>query len=194
MGKTRRIAATSLMSVVLLSICTRGQEAPAARELGTIVTRGVPIELTARPLTVRIALREDSRTLIDAATVPASKTALRLTLEEIDYNKLPDVSYDVYLNLPEHIMRPSVKSLYYVGNLAFFERATAGAAHPAVRSFEVTKTILGLKVFRLWSDKEASVTFMVHPIVGSKGRQLPVPPGTRLRLGGAKIVAIAVQP
>jgi hypothetical protein len=83
--------------------------------------------------------------------------------------------------------------VYYVGNLAFFQGATAGSAQHDVRNFDITKTILGLKVFRLWNDKEVSVTFIVHPIVNSKGRQMPILPGKRLRFTGAKIVAIAAQ-
>src|SRR5260370_27058287 len=126
MGKTERITVTSIVAVALLCTFARGEEAPAPRELGA--TTAVPIELTARLHTVRIALREDARPLIDAAMVRSSKTALRLTLEEVDYNKSPDVGYDVYLNLPKRIKKASAKSVYYVGNLAFYERATASAA------------------------------------------------------------------
>ncbi len=184
---------TTVLVVAALSPCARAQTS-TVHELGsTEVTAPVELSAAPTPRVVRIALRAQSLPTIQAATAASSTSVLRLAIEGIHYNKAPDVWYEVYLNLPERITSPSTKSVYYVGNLVFFDPADSAVGSPpaTARTFDVTRTILGLRLFKLWNDRDASVTFVVRPFLNRQGRPRPVRPGVRLRFTTVRILASA---
>jgi hypothetical protein len=192
MRRTQGFATTFAIALVLSPIRIGGQKEPVIRELGAMVPTAAPVELATEPVTVRIAMRSDARAQIEAAMAPLSKAKLALTVERINYDKTPDVSYEVYIDLPKG-EKTSYKSVYFIGNLAFFQPHAGTAEHVSVASFDITRAVRELRSFKLWKDEEVSVTFVMSWLVDRNGRQLPVPPGVRLRFGNVKAVAITPQ-
>jgi hypothetical protein len=168
------------------------EQGPVTRELGAMVAQKAPVQLATIPVTVRIALNKDATTQIASALKPYSKAKLALSLSGIDFDRTPEVHYQVYLDLPKN-EEPNYKSIYFVGNLAFFGfQPHAGTPeHPPVINFDITPTIRELIARKLWNNSEASVTFVVQWLVDENDRPLPVPPGVRLHFTSAKITAIA---
>jgi hypothetical protein len=163
-------------------------------ELGAMIARKAPISLATTPVAVHIAMNKDSSGKIAAALTPGSKTKIVLALYGIDFDKLPEVHYQIYLNLPQN-ERPDYKSIYFVGNLALFSFHPHGGTpgQPPHLNFDITKTVRELKSRNLWDGSKSSVTFVVQWLVDANERPLPVPAGVRLRFAGAKILAIEPQ-
>lgn len=187
MRKIQGAATAVLVVIVLLPIPIPGQERPVTRELGAMVTPAAPVELATNPVTVQIVMRDDARQQIETALAPSSRTNLILSIEGIAYDKAPEVHYEVYLDLPKDAT-PSYKSIYFVGNLAFFQPRAGAADRASVARFDITKTVRALKSFKLWNDAQVSVTFVMSWLVDREGRQLPVPAGVRLRFSTAKVI------
>lgn len=190
MRNINKIATTFAIVLALSPSRAWGQKEPVTREIGAMVATA-PVELATEPVSVRITLRSDARAQIEAATAPTSKTTLLLTVEGINYDKIPDVSYQVYVNLPKD-QHPNYKSVYFVGNLALFLPMPhpGMTEHATVAGFDITRTVRQLKAFRLWNEAELSATFVMSWLVDRDGRQLPVPPGVRMRFSNIRILAV----
>lgn len=196
MSKTQRLATTFLVTLVFLPFRIWGQERPVIIELSAEVGSAAPVELATKTVTVPIPIQGTARPQIEASMAPSSKTRLALTVEGINYDKVPGVNYEVYVGLPMG-MQPSHKSVYFVGNLTSFDFGLAGsqlhtsaAEQTRMAIFDITRTVCALKSFKSWSDSTLSVTFVMRGTVDREGRQLPTPPGSRMRLSNMKLVAI----
>lgn len=168
-----------------------GQKPPVRHELGAMAARTAPVELAAEPFTVQVVLRPDAGAQIDAAVAPSSKTRLVLAIEGIAFDKMPDVHYEVYVDLPKN-ERPNYKSKYFVGNLAFFSLGHVGAGHTAALHLDITNRVRELKSSKAWNNANLSVTFVVRWLVNRDGQQLPVPPGVRARFSSVQLFAAPV--
>lgn len=167
---------------------------PVSHELGAMIATTVPIQLATNPVTIHVPITKDAPAQIAAALEPSSKTKLVLALSGIDFDKNPEVHYQVYLNLPKN-EQPDYKSIHFVGNLAFFSFHPHGGStdHPPVINFDITKTVRDLISRKLWNNTELSVTFVVQWLVDANDHPLPIPPGVRLRFTTAKLIAIVPQ-
>jgi hypothetical protein len=118
----------------------------------------------------------EARVQVEAAMTPSSKTRLALTVEEI-VSETPDVTYEVYINLPKG-EPPSYKSVYFVGNLAPFLPRVGAHEQPFVVSFDITRNVRELRSLNVWKDADLSVTFVksAGSLIekGSSCRSLPV--------------------
>jgi len=163
------------------------------RELGQMVAPVAPVELTTRPVTVRVAIRPDALQYIQTALSSTSKSKLILTVEGITFDKTPEGHYEVYLNLPAG-EQPSYKSAYFIGNLSFFglEAARAHQGRADV-TFDITRAIGTLKSAKSWNDAALSVTFIMRWLVDRSGRDLPVPSGVRARFSNVTFAAIPTR-
>jgi hypothetical protein len=164
---------------------------PVVHELGTM-TAAAPIPLATETVTVRVPLISNASVYVNSAMPRQSKTKLVLTLSGIDFDKIPEVHYQVYLNLPP-AQRPDYKGIYFVGNLVLFSFHPHGgsAEHPPVVNFDVTNTVRELVARNLWNGRESSVSFVARWLVDAQNRPFPIPPGVRLRFTTAKLIAIA---
>jgi hypothetical protein len=172
-----------------------GPQKSLRHELGGMVGRATPVELGTEPITVNISLNKEAGAKIEAALAPASKTELILTVGGIEFEKIPEVHYQLYVNLPTS-ERPDYKSASFVGNLTFFDLQphNFGADHPAGVVFDIKRAVRELKSRKLWNDKEASVTFVMSWLEDRSGRQLPVPPGMRARFRTLTISSLEPEP
>jgi hypothetical protein len=193
MTRMQVITATIVVALAVLPIRARGQEKSMARELGTAVGATSPIELARDPFIVHIVMQGDSRARIEAAMASSSKTKLVLRIGGIEYDKTPDVCYEVYLDLPSGV-KPNYKNPYFVANLVFFRLGAGTRRHAYDTTFEITRVVRALKSFKSWNDGDASVTFVVLRPVGHKGGQQLAIPGVRLRFRDMKILAVEPEP
>jgi len=188
MDKTQSLAAIFVVTFALSHSPVWGQSTPMVRELGAMVPSAAPVALSTEPVTVRVAMRGDTRTQVEAALAPSSKTKLALTVEE-SVSDTPDVHYEVYIDLPQD-EPPSYKSVHFVGNLAPFLPGAGAHEQPYVARFDITRNVRELKARNLWNDADLSVTFVMRGLVDRNGQQSPVPPGVRGRVTNLKVVAI----
>jgi len=164
------------------------QKPPVRHELGVTTALAAPVDLAAEPVTVQIVLRPDAEAQIDAAVEPSSKTRLVLAIEGIAFDKIPDVHYEVYVDLPKN-ETPNYKSKYFVGNLAFFSLGDVGGGHTAALNLDITNSVREIKSSKAWNNANVSVTFVIRWLVNREGQQLPVPPGVRARFSSVKLFA-----
>ncbi len=191
MNMTQNLATAFVVALAFSFTPVWGQKAPVMHELSAMTPAAAPVELATQPVTVRVPMRSDARAQIEAAMAPASKTMLALTVEGVQYDT-PDVTYEVYLNLPKN-EEPNYKSAHFVGNLAPFLPRAGANEHPYTIKFEITKNVRELKALKAWNDEQLSVTFVMRGLVDREGRQLPVPPGVRGGVSSLKVAAIAAQ-
>jgi hypothetical protein len=114
---------------------------------------------------------------------------MALNLEDIDFDRIPGVTYEVYLNLPEG-EEPSYYSPSYVGNLGFFGLRHEGPKHgrpTAGRSFDITANVLALEETGAWDPERVAVTFVMTELLP------PLEEGPA-ELGAAMPTAIALPP
>ena len=99
----------------------------------------------------------------------AKPSGLLLSVEGVEFDKMPSGHYEVYVNLPEG-ETPSFESPYYVGNLTFFGVEPRGKAtemsQPSKQTFDLDRVIGVLKEHGQWTG-EVKVTFV---------KSGPVPP------------------
>jgi hypothetical protein len=169
------------------------EAASARRALASMLTTAAPVELGTETVTVRIPIGDAARGQIEAAMVPTNKTTLALDVEGITFDAIPDVHYQLYLDLPNN-ETPDYKSVYFIGNLTFFvTQQHRGAAEPAyTASFDITRTFRDLKSRNLLNETETTVTFVMRWLEDRNGQQLPVAPGVRARFTNIKIAAITL--
>jgi hypothetical protein len=191
MDNTKGLAMILATALALPHSPVWGQRTQTVRELGAMVSSATPVELGTEPVTLRVAMRGDTRTLIENAIAPASPTKLAVTVEGVEYDT-PDVHYEVYIDLPNNI-EPSYKSPYFVGNLAPFLPRAAEHETPFTVKFDISRNVRELKSLGVWNDAELLVTFVMRGLVDRNGRQLPVHPGARGRIGNLTIAAITPQ-
>lgn len=172
-----------------------GPQRLVTRELGSMAKTAAPVELGTKQLTVNIALSKDAGTQIQAALAPTSNTQLVLTVGGIEFDKTPEVHYQLYADLPTR-QKPDYKNPYFVGNLDFFSlqlHETQPEHRAAAASFDLKRTIRELKSRKLWNDKKLSVTFVMTWLEDRNGHQLPVPPGVRARFSTLTISAVTPE-
>jgi hypothetical protein len=164
---------------------------PLKQELAVMAPQPAPVELGTEPVSVRVGINADARPHFAAAVAPASPTRLVLHLEGISFDKTPEIHYQVYVNLPKD-EKPSVKSIYFVGNLAFFQ-SNNPAERITAANFDITRLVRELQSRNAWNDKEISVTFVMRWLDDREGHPLPVSPGVRVRFSTAKVLATTLQ-
>jgi hypothetical protein len=174
---------------------SEGSKTPVRHELGAMVAVKAPVNLATTPVTVRIAMNKQAGSQIAAALTPTSKTKLVLSISGIDFDKRPEIHYQVYLNLPKG-EKPDYKSVYFIGNLSFFSFDLHGnhSHHAPEINFDITQTVRSLRSRNLWGGAKQSVTFVTQWLVDSNENPLPVPPGVRVRFTTIRISAIGPEP
>lgn len=161
-------------------------------------------------LTLSQGPTETSRHVLDEKvsqrSVPLSKTATdtlnselrpgtshRVVLQftDMQYERLPGVFYEVYLDLPPGSSRSS-KSPHFIGNLSFFAlkphhampNAPIGSNGGPERDFDVTKVVETLLRDNQWNSSQLVVTFVpTTGLVDKQGRPVPITPGKKASLG-----------
>lgn len=146
------------------------------------------IELSDKPTRVRVSLPEPARVEINrVAAAVETKVALVLSVEGIEFDKIPGVVYEVYANLPEGAL-PDSQGPHYVGNLAFFGLGGHGGAHaahapqaPEGRShrFAFTNVVRSLKQKGAWNDESLQVTFVERGLEPPPGKAPLARPGVK---------------
>jgi hypothetical protein len=133
-------------------------------------TTGPAVELRGQPATVSLNILEEAPNVQeDALNVRDEAGRMVLNVEGIEFDRVPDGYYEIYLNLPAN-QAPDYRSRYYVGNLAFFglephgEAAEAGApSHEAtVQGYDITEAVRNLRASSDWNKEEAKVTFVLR--------------------------------
>jgi hypothetical protein len=126
------------------------------------------VELGAAPVTVPIVLAPEAPSPAGEIGAPKALPApMALNLEGIDFDRIPGVTYEVYLNLPEG-EEPSYHSPYYVGNLGFFglmPEHRKGDDHAAGRTFDISGNVLALEEVGAWDPERAAVTFVMTELL-----------------------------
>jgi hypothetical protein len=143
--------------------------------LGNTASKTVPVPLAAgvTPAAVRTLL----------AGKPAETGELVLSLEGVEFDQLPGVFYDVYLEVPA-ADTATPASRHYLGSLTFFGLAPHGAAHgragtriPRTIRFVVAAQLRKAIVEKKLDPRELKVTFV--PQTGTepirKGAPLKAP-------------------
>jgi tyrosinase len=136
-----------------------------------------PVELTGGTKRVTLSVGEPSG--------PARRRGggeperVYLSVEGIEGERQPGVTYAVYVNLPDDADDDAVEG-HYVGNVSFFgiERTgrvdTDPAGHGMARSFDITGLVSELRDADRWDPDDVAVTFM------------PLRRGSRRRRGAAE--------
>lgn len=178
-------------SLLLIGAGGEAQEAQQKHELGAMAP-GASVELSEKEVTAKIRMNKDADAQINAALAPSSRRHLLLTVGAIDFDKIPDVHYQVYLDLPPKT-KSDYKSVNFVGNLDFFSlhHTNQPEGRPSV-NFDITRTIRELKTQKLWDDKNVTVTFVVVWLEDRNGQLLPVPPGVRARFSTLTISSVTL--
>lgn len=133
-----------------------------------------PVELTGGTKRVALSVGEPSG--------PARRRGggeparVYLTVEGIVGERNPDVTYAVYLNLPDDADIDEEPESHYAGNVSFFgiERTgrvdTDPGGHGMARSFDITGLVSELRDADSWDPDEVTVTFV--PLRrGARGRR-----------------------
>jgi Protein of unknown function (DUF_B2219) len=137
---------------------------PSAFTLGSAVAR------------LGIAVQSSARRQLELAFAAGAKARLLLRIEGIQFKRRPEITYQVYVDLPKQTT-PDYKSRYFVGNLTFFELPInePGMKEMANLTFDVTQTAHNLESRNQWNDAELSVTFVPTWLVDHNGHPLPLP-------------------
>jgi hypothetical protein len=140
---------------------------------------------------VSVPLLRKAEQILDSKLKEGALHHVVLQIADIQYERTPNVYYEVYLNLPSEEPR-SPKSSYFVGNLSFFAmkphhemaNESAGVSSGAKRDFDVTKVISMLRREHKWNASEVSVTFVpTTGLVDKQGVAVPVKAGKKASLG-----------
>jgi len=129
------------------------------------------IELGAEPLTVPVEVRgEAADAAAEAATAEVVENRVVLSLESIQYDENPGVSYEVYINLPEG-QEPDPQSEYFVGTLGFFGLEPHGHGaedheQPSGKvDYDITANVRALAARGEWGEGQVSVTFVMSGLL-----------------------------
>ncbi len=102
-----------------------------------------------------------------------------LTVEGIEGERNPGVTYAVYVNLPDDADVDEEPESHYAGNVSFFgiehtrRVDTDPGGHGMARSFDITGLVSELRATGTWDPDEVTVTFV------------PLRRGTRRRRGAS---------
>jgi tyrosinase len=89
-----------------------------------------------------------------------------LAVEGIEGERDPNVTYAVYLNLPDDSDPDDAPESHYAGNLSFFGIERAGrvdietGAHGLAQSFDITEVVAELREESSWDPDDVTVTFV----------------------------------
>jgi tyrosinase len=98
-------------------------------------------------------------------------------IEQIESGDPPDVTYAVYVNMPEDLPGDADPEDYYAGNVNFFGIAEPAPgdsdteAHALRRSFDITDLVEGLRAGGRWDPDAFTVSF--RPLVRGRARRGP---------------------
>jgi hypothetical protein len=157
------------------------------------------IELGAAPVTVPIEVQDEaSEAVAEVAAAEVVENRVVLSLEGIQYEESPGVSYEVYINLPEG-REPDYRSEYFAGTLGFFGLEpdhVHGGGHgseaeehqqpSATVSFDITPNVRALQARGEWREGQVSATFVMR-------RVLP-PPGDEAAAEEAAAATLQTEP
>jgi tyrosinase len=158
-------------------------EPPPDHPAELIGATDAPIDLTGGTERVGLSVGEPdgpakTRGAVDAARV-------YLTVEGIRGKAQHDLTYGVYLGLPDGADPDDASDLHYVGNLSFFgvEQSRQVDTDPAgmglARSYDITEQVSDLRDTGNWDPDDVSVTFVPE----RRGRAVDAPPVTVGRVG-----------
>jgi len=129
------------------------------------------IELGAEPLTVPVEVQgEAADAVAEAAGAEVVENRVVLSLEGIQYDENPGVSYEVYINLPEG-QEPHHQSEYFVGTLGFFALEPHGHGaedheRPSGKvDYDITANVRALAARGEWGGGAVSVTFVMSGLL-----------------------------
>jgi hypothetical protein len=140
---------------------------------------------------ISVPLSRKAEEILDSKLKERASHHVVLQITDIQYERTPNVFYEVYLNLPSEEPR-SPKSSYFVGNLSFFAlkphhgmpKASEGVSSAAKRDLDVTKVVSMLRREHKWNASEISVTFVpTTGLVDKQGVAVPVQAGRKASLG-----------
>jgi tyrosinase len=104
----------------------------------------------------------------------ANADRVYLTVEGVAATAPPDVTYSVFVNLPDGDDPDNDPETFYAGNLSLFGAERAGnvqtdrpGGHGLQHSFDITALVAELNSRNLWDPKHLTVTFA--PVLG-RGR------------------------
>lgn len=140
------------------------------------------IELGAAPVTVPIEMQDENREEVaEVAAAEVVENRVVLSLEGIQYDQSPGVSYEVYINLPEG-QEPDYRSEYFAGTLGFFglepDHVHGGGHGPeaeehqqpsATVSYDVTPNVRALQARGEWQEGPVSATFVMRTVLPPPG-------------------------
>ncbi|MBV8694797.1 MAG: tyrosinase family protein [Ktedonobacteraceae bacterium] len=145
------------------------------------------IELGTQPVKVTVPMEDATRNRVAAmVAAPVVSNRVVLNLEGIHIDRMPAVTYEVYINLPED-QQPDYQSHYYVGSLGFFAFKPHGGAHAAhmqgqqpggKRSFDITGNVQALHQRGEWQGRPVEVTFITSGLLPPAGAESLSPEAT----------------
>jgi tyrosinase len=154
----------SLLMIAGIAATTTGVNAMAAESFETLATSASkPVALGAGPVTVTLApVAGNAASLSARAATVRQGRKVYLVVKGLGTNEQPEVTYQVYLALPEGIA-PNPDGPHYVGSLNFFNAMNYGEAKggrdPRFFSFDVTNLLQTLQSSRSLGDV-ATVTIV----------------------------------
>lgn len=138
-------------------------EPPPEHPAELIGATDAPVELRGRTDAVAMTLGEPTGPARRRGA--ADPERVYLTVEGIAGDAPHDVTYGVYLALPDGVDPDDEPDEHYVGNLSFFgveqsrQVDTDPAGHGLARSFDITALVAELREAGLWNPEDVSVTF-----------------------------------
>ncbi|HSN99632.1 MAG TPA: tyrosinase family protein [Candidatus Nanopelagicales bacterium] len=139
------------------------RRAVLGKSAGEIMLHGMP---------VRAPVRMRRGAALEAASIARADVVeerLRITLNQVDFERYPSMTYEIYLNAPEG-QAPGPRSRYYVANLGFF-----GLTPPADVSFDITSTVAALRESGEWmGEPEVSFIPTLRPAVMAAEADAPM--------------------
>jgi hypothetical protein len=154
----------SLLMIAAIAGVTTGVNAMAAESFETLATSASkPVALGAGPVAVTLAPVAGSAASLSARTATVRQgRKVYLVVRGLGTNEQPEVTYQVYLALPEGAA-PNPDGPHYVGSLNFFNAISYGKAKggrdPRFFSFDVTNLLKTLQSRKSMGDL-ATVTIV----------------------------------
>jgi tyrosinase len=141
------------------------------------------IELGAEPVRVLVQMQDETKEEVaESAAADVVEKSLVLSLEGIQYDRNPGVSYEVYINLPEG-QEPDYRSEYFAGTLGFFglepdhvhgghDPGAEGHQQPsATVSYDITPNVRALQARGEWRGAPVSATFVMRGVLPPPGHE-----------------------
>jgi Common central domain of tyrosinase/Polyphenol oxidase middle domain/Protein of unknown function (DUF_B2219) len=146
------------------------------------------IELRGEPVRVLVQMQDETREEVaELAAADVVENRVVLSLEGIQYDRNPGVSYEVYINLPEG-QEPDYRSEYFAGTLGFFglepdhvhgghDPEAGGDEQPsATVSYDITPNVRALQARGEWRGGPVSATFVMRGVLPPPGAEAAAVP------------------